>query len=166
MIDEMDATNATVVRKTVVVEASRERCFEVFTTRFDTWWPREHHIGGVDMAEAVMERREDGRWYERGVDGSECDWGRVLAYEPPSRLVLAWQINGQWQYDPSLVTEVEVTFTALDARRTEVSLEHRNLDRFGADADAMRAAFTSDGGWNGLLQRFAGAAGAAGVAGD
>jgi uncharacterized protein YndB with AHSA1/START domain len=157
VIDEM---NTTAVRKTVVVEASQERCFEVFTTRFDSWWPRSHHIGGVDMAEAVMERRAGGRWYERGVDGSECSWGQVLAFEPPGRLVLVWQINGQWQYDPTLHTEVEITFTELGPRRTEVTVEHRNLDRFGDAADAMREAFSSEGGWTGLLDAFKTAANA------
>jgi uncharacterized protein YndB with AHSA1/START domain len=154
VIDEMDVTS---VRKTVTVDASRERCFEVFTTGFDSWWPRGHHIGGAEMAEAVMEPRAGGRWYERDVDGSECDWGRVLVFERPSRLVLAWQINGEWKYDPSLVTEVEFTFTELAPRSTRVDVEHRNLDRFGEHTDAMRAAFGSDGGWNGLMERFAGA---------
>jgi uncharacterized protein YndB with AHSA1/START domain len=77
-----------------------EKAFRVFTNSFDTWWPREFDIGQVAMAEAILEPREGGRWYERGIDGSECDWGRVLAWEPPHRVLVTWQINGDWQYDP------------------------------------------------------------------
>jgi uncharacterized protein YndB with AHSA1/START domain len=146
---------STSVRKTVTVEAPVARAFEVFTAGFDGWWPRSHHVGEPEMAEAVMERRTGGRWYERGVDGSECDWGSVLVYEPPERLVLAWQLNSDFKYDQDLVTEVEVRFTADGRDRTRVELEHRNLDRFGPEAERMRAVFNSDGGWNGLLQSFA-----------
>jgi uncharacterized protein YndB with AHSA1/START domain len=107
------------------------------------------------MAEAVMERRQGGRWYERGVDGSECEWGSVLVYEPPARVVLAWQIDTEFHYDEGLHTEVEVRFTAEGPERTRVDLEHRGLDQFGADREKMRATFNSEGGWAGLLQTFA-----------
>jgi uncharacterized protein YndB with AHSA1/START domain len=146
---------STSVRKAVTVEAPIARAFEVFTAGFDRWWPRSHHISEIEMAEAVMERRPGGRWYERGVDGSECEWGSVLVYEPPERLVLAWQINSDFKYDKDLVTEVEVRFTTDGPDRTRVELEHRNLDRFGPEAERVRAMFNSDGGWNGLLQLFA-----------
>ena len=105
-----------------------------------------------------MEPRAGGRWYERGEDGSECQWGRVLSWEPPARVVLAWQINAQWQYDPDFETEVEIKFIA-DGTGTRVELEHRDLERYGEQAETMRATFDSDGGWNGLLAAFAGVAG-------
>ena len=85
------------VRKEIVVEAAAERAFRVFTDKFDRWWPRDHHIGKAELKEAVLEPRAGGRWYEIGVDGSQCDWGKVLAYEPPRRLLLAWQLNADWQ---------------------------------------------------------------------
>src|SRR5258707_10700450 len=88
------------IRGKVTVGVPVERAFDVFTGSFGTWWPRDYHIGQAPMADAILEPREGGRWYERGDDGSECDWGRVLAWEPPHRLVVTWQINGQWQYDP------------------------------------------------------------------
>jgi uncharacterized protein YndB with AHSA1/START domain len=142
------------VSKEIVVQASPERAFRVFTENFDSWWPRGHHIGKADMKAAIMEPRTNGRWYELGVDGSECDWGYVMAWEPPHRVLLAWQLNGEWQYDPSLVTEVEVTFTPVGAGSTRVELEHRNLERFGAHEEAVRSAIGSDQGWNGLLQLY------------
>lgn len=108
------------------------------------------------MADVVIEPRVGGRWYEVGVDGSECDWGRVLAYEPPHRIVLAWQLDAQWRYDPELVTEVEVRFSAVEGG-TLVELEHRNLERYGAAAEQVRSAIDSDGGWPRELRLFAAA---------
>lgn len=143
------------VCRSVTVEVDRERAFAVFTEGFDTWWISSHHIGAAEMEVAIIEPRKGGRWYERGVDGTECDWGHVITWDPPARIVLAWQINAQWQYDPSLVTEVEVTFTEEGASRTRVDLEHRNLDRMGEAAGQIRAVFESDNGWPGLLHRFA-----------
>jgi uncharacterized protein YndB with AHSA1/START domain len=146
------------VRTSVVVDAPVERAFEVFTTHFDSWWPREHKIGSGALREAIMEPRDGGRWFERGEDGGECEWGKVLRYEPPHRVVLAWQIDHEWHYDAELVTEVEVRFSAESDGRTRVELEHRDLDRFGAAAETMRGSLGSDGGWTGLLVRFAAAA--------
>ena len=98
------------VNKEIVVQAPPERAFRVFTENFDSWWPRGHHIGKADMKAAIMEGRPNGRWYELGVDGSECDWGRVGAWEPPHRYVMLWMLNADWEYDPdeSKATEVEV----------------------------------------------------------
>jgi uncharacterized protein YndB with AHSA1/START domain len=143
------------VRKEIVVEAPQERAFRVFTEGLDRWWPRAHHIGKAELKEAVLEPRAGGRWYERGIDGSECLWGKVLVYEPPRRLVLAWQLNAQWQYDETLSTEVEVRFTAEGPRRTRVELEHRDLERFGSQMDAVRKAFESPDGWTGILAEYA-----------
>jgi uncharacterized protein YndB with AHSA1/START domain len=146
------------VRKAVQVRAAPARAFEVFTTGIARWWPATHKIGQAPLREAVLEPRAGGRWFERGEDGSECDWGRVLVWEPPAHLVLAWQIDAQWRFDPDLVTEVEVRFLPDGPGATRVELEHRHLERLGAGADAARAALDSPGGWGGLLEGFAAAA--------
>jgi hypothetical protein len=145
----------TSVRKSVSVEADREHAFDVFTQGFDSWWLRSHHIGDAEMDVAVMEPWEGGRWYEKGVDGSECDWGYVIVWDPPRRLVLAWQINGEWKFDASLVTEVEVVFTEETPTRTRVELEHRDLHRMGQAAEEIRGVFESENGWAGILRHFA-----------
>jgi len=99
---------------TATVNLPVSHAFEFFTSFMNRWWPNEYHIGQADMVDTVLEPRVGGRWYERGADGSECDWGRVLVWEPPHRLVLTWQINGHWQFDgdPLRGSEVEVRFTA------------------------------------------------------
>ncbi len=149
-------TTATAVRHSITVAAPRERAFRVFTQGMNEWWPRSHKIGEADLAEAVLEEREGGRWYERGADGSECDWGRVLVWEPPARVVLAWQISGDWAYDADLHTEVEVSFVSEGPDQTRVELEHRGLDAYGERASEMRDSLDSPGGWSGILERFAG----------
>jgi uncharacterized protein YndB with AHSA1/START domain len=142
------------VRRSLIVKAGAERAFAVFARKIGNWWPHSHHIGRKAIADVVLEPRAGGRWYERAEDGSECEWGRVLEWEPPARLLLAWQIGGDWKFDPTLVTEVEVTFTALGANETQVVLEHRNLERFGDSARAVRDAIDSPGGWTGILAAF------------
>ena len=121
------------------------------------WWSPTHSISPTKspIAEVVIEPRVGGRWYERGADGSECDWGHVLLWEPPKRLVLAWQIDGQWNFDPTLLTEVEVRFDSQASHATEIRLEHRHLERFGPAAADVVAALTSPGGWSGLLDGYA-----------
>ena len=143
------------VRKEIVVEAPMERAFRVFTERFDAWWPREHHILQAPLAKAVLEQGVGGRWYEVGTDGSECDWGKVLVWDPPKRLVLAWQLDGDWQYDPNLVTELELRFTPAGDMKTRVELEHRNLERMADKAAATREALDSPQGWITHLTLFA-----------
>ena len=140
------------VRKTIRVNASQARAFEVFTTRFAAWWPKEHHIAKVDMQEAVIEPRQGGRWYEKGIDGSECNWGEVLVWQPPSKLVLSWRINSKFQIDKEVESEVEVRFIAEGMDATRVELEHRIL---AADAEALRDAVDSPMGWSGLLAIYA-----------
>ena len=140
------------VRKSVIVGAPREHVFDVFTTQFNRWWPRSHHIGEWTAFTAVMEPRRGGRWYERADDGRECEWGSVLEWQPPRRIVLAWHLDPDWNYDAAQPTEVEVTFTAESGTSTRVELEHRGLERFGERAEGLRAALGSDGGWAGLLQ--------------
>src|SRR5713226_9297284 len=109
-----DPTTIPAINGATTVRVPIEKAFRVFTSSFNTWWPRECHIGYAEMAEAILEPRDGGRWYERGVDGSECDWGRVLAWEPPHRLLVTWQVNGSWQYDPDPLhaSEIEARFTA------------------------------------------------------
>ena len=149
------------VRKSVTVAAPLAVAFEVFTAQIEAWWPMaSHHIGQADCAAVVIEPRAGGRWFERGVDGSECDWGRVLLWDAPNRVLLMWQLSAQFKYDRSIETEVDVCFTALDANTTRVDLEHRGLDAYDADAATMREAFDSPSGWNGMLEHYAQVAGA------
>jgi uncharacterized protein YndB with AHSA1/START domain len=145
------------VRTQIVVEAPIERAFRVFTEDFDKVKPREHNMLGVDIAETVFEPREGGRIYDRGVDGSECQWARVLAYEPPERVVFSWDISPQWQIETDLekTSEVEVRFISEAPQRTRLELEHRNLDRHGEGWEAERDVVDSEGGWPLYLQRFA-----------
>jgi uncharacterized protein YndB with AHSA1/START domain len=143
------------VTKSVTVEAPVDKAFRVFTDGIDRWWFRQHHIGASELQEVVLEPRAGGRWYEVGIDGTECPWGHVLAWDPPHRLVLAWQIDSAWHFDPDLITEVEVRFAADGPDRTVVELEHRDLERFGDASETMRTGFDSAGGWQGLLGAFA-----------
>jgi uncharacterized protein YndB with AHSA1/START domain len=152
----MNVTVVPAVRQSISVDVPVERAFDVFTRGFASWWPLDsHHIGQKDATDAVMEPRVGGRWFERAADGTECEWGRVLAWEPPHRVVLGWQLSADWVYDPDPAhgTEIEVTFTA-DGDGTRVELEHRNLDRYGDRAEEVRTAVSSEGGWPGLLALF------------
>ena len=151
----MQATE-TAVHQEIVVDAPIERAFNVFTEGYQTWNPPEHHIGEADIETSVMEPREGGRWYEVGVDGSQCDWGRVLAWEPPNRVVLAWMISPQWKAEPDATkaSEVEVRFTALGDNQTRVELEHRNLDRHGEGWENVAAGVGSPDGWPGALKQY------------
>lgn len=144
-----------VVSKQVVIDAPADHVFDVFTRSFDLWWPRKNHLGASERFTAILEPWVGGRWYERGEDGSECDWGRVLAWEPPHRLLLSWQIDGDWRSDPDFVTEVEVRFYSETAHRTRVELEHRLLERYGDKLAAMRTALDSPNGWAGALAAMA-----------
>ena len=147
----------TPVRKTITVKATVDHAFKVFTDGFDTWWPRSHHIGKQPMVKAVIESRAGGRCFGREADGTECDWGRVLTWEPPNRFVLAWQIGPTWQYEPDLnkASEVEVRFTAEPDGLTRVDLEHRHFERHGEGAGNVRSGVDSPNGWGGLLQTYA-----------
>jgi uncharacterized protein YndB with AHSA1/START domain len=156
-----EGTDATSLRKVVSVKVPPAVAWRLFTERMGSWWPLDtHKIGKAKAVDAVIEPRVGGRWYERGDDGSTCDWGRVLSWEPHSRLVLSWEISADWQHDPHLKTEVEVRFIAEGKEGTRVELEHRHLDRYGARRDEMRGIFDSEGGWSGLLASFSRAAAA------
>ena len=144
------------VRKVVSVQAPREVAWRVFTEQMATWWPLAmYKIGKAAAVDAVIDPRVGGRWYERGDDGTTCDWGRVLAWEPHARLVLTWDITADWQYDPALQTEIEVRFIAEGEASTRVELEHRRLDRYGDRRDEMRTIFDETGDWGRLLAAFA-----------
>jgi uncharacterized protein YndB with AHSA1/START domain len=155
----MQAATDSAVRREITVNATPERAFAVFTDGFDTWWPRSHSIGEAELAKVVIEPRTGGRWYEQGVDGSVCDWGEVLAYEPPRRLVVEWRIGGDWNFekDPDTCSEIEVLFTA-EGDATRVTLEHRHLERH-TGAEALKEAVGSEGGWPGLLRFYSEAVG-------
>ena len=144
------------LRTQIVVEAPIERAFRVFTEDFDRVKPREHNMLDVEIAETVFETRVGGHVYDRGVDGSECRWARVLAYDPPNRVVFSWDISPQWQIetDHERTSEVEVRFISETQDRTRVELEHRNLDRHGDGWEGERDAVGGEGGWPLYLQRF------------
>jgi uncharacterized protein YndB with AHSA1/START domain len=147
----------TSIRTSITVDAPLERAFAVFVEDFDQVKPREHNMLGVDIAETVFEPRAGGHIYDRGVDGSECRWARVLAYEPPDRLVFTWDISPHWQLesDPERASEVEVRFVAETAERTRVELEHRNIDRHGDGWEGLRAGVEAPDGWPLYLNRYA-----------
>jgi uncharacterized protein YndB with AHSA1/START domain len=144
------------VQKSVTVRASAEHAFRIFTEGFDSWWPRTHHIGSSPMKRAVIEPFVGGRCYSEQVDGTDCPWGKVVAWEPPRRVALAWMITPEWKYepDPSKASEVEIRFTALGDGTTRVDLEHRHFERHGSGGDEMRTRIDSEGGWGSLLQLF------------
>jgi uncharacterized protein YndB with AHSA1/START domain len=146
----------TLIRTEIVVAAPIDRAFRVFTEDFDKVKPREHNMLNVEIAQTVFEPRAGGRIYDQGVDGSECQWARVLAFEPPNRLVFSWDISPHWQPESDLekTSEVEVRFISETPERTRVELEHRNLERHGAGWEALREGVGGDGGWPLYLQRF------------
>ena len=145
----------TSVRSSIVVEAPIERAFSVFTDGFGTFKPREHNLLDVDITETVFESHVGGNIYDRGVDGSECRWARVLAYEPPDRVVFSWDISPQWQLETNLerTSEVEIRFVAESDERTRVELEHRNIERHGEGWESVREGVGS--GWPTYLGRYA-----------
>jgi uncharacterized protein YndB with AHSA1/START domain len=149
-------TAATVVRRQVVVNAPVEKAFATFTERFGDIKPREHNLLRAPIAETVFEPRVGGHIYDRGTDGTECRWARVLAYEPPHRIVFSWDIGPTWQLEtePDNTSEVEVSFTADGPDRTRVELEHRNLDRHGPGWESVRDGVAHDEGWPLYLERF------------
>lgn len=144
----MSTDTSTAVRSEILVEAPIDHAFSVFTEKMETWWNPDHHL--IETAEMVVEPRVGGNIIDRGADGSECRWSRVLAYEPPTLFVFSWDINTRWEIetDPDKTSEVAVTFTAEAPDRTKVELEHRHLDRHGEGWEGMRDAVGS--GWKNL----------------
>ncbi|MED5812423.1 SRPBCC family protein [Mycolicibacterium sp. 050232] len=144
------------IRKSVVVDASPDRAFALFVARFDAIKPREHNLLAVPIAQTVFEPRVGGHIYDIGTDGSRCEWARVLAYEPPARIVFSWDIGPTWQIesDPSRTSEVEVRFIAESADRTRVELEHRHLERHGEGWRSVSDGVGGDAGWPLYLDRY------------
>jgi len=153
----MTETATAQVRKQIIVEAPVELAFTVFTERFGDFKPPEHNLLGVPIAETVFEPRVGGHIVDRGEDGSECRWARILAFEPPDRVVFSWDIGPTWQLesDPANASEVEVRFVAEGSDRTRVELEHRNIDRHGPGWEGVAAGVEADGGWPVYLERYA-----------
>jgi uncharacterized protein YndB with AHSA1/START domain len=143
------------VRREIVVDVSPERAFELFTAEMTSWWPPAHHIGSAPIAEIVIEPRTGGRWFTRHQDGTETSTGVVVAWEPPTRLVITWQIGADWKFHPDLVTTVELGFEPVGEGQTRVRLEHRDLDAFGADAAEMKKTFEDPGAWTATLAAYA-----------
>jgi uncharacterized protein YndB with AHSA1/START domain len=148
---------ATFVRSKIVVDAPLDRAFRVFTEDFGRFKPTEHNMLGVEIAETVFEPRVGGHLYDRGVDGSECRWARILAYEPPTRVMFSWDISPHWQVepDPDKTSEVEVRFIAETPERTRVELKHRNLERHGDGWEGVREGVGGNDGWPRYLQGYA-----------
>ena len=148
---------ATTIRSSIVVDVPIDRAFRVFTEDFGAFKPPSHNLLGVEIAETVFEPRVGGYLYDRGVDGTVCRWARVLAYEPPGRVLISWDISPHWQLETDLekTSEVEVRFIAETDKRTRVELEHRNLDRHGDGWEGLREGVGSEGGWPLYLQRYA-----------
>jgi uncharacterized protein YndB with AHSA1/START domain len=141
------------IRQSIVVSVSRERAFDLFTSRMADWWFTGEGIGPRPFRQLVLEPRKGGRWFERAEDGAETNWGEVLDWDRPARVLLAWQIDGAWKFDPDLVTSLEITFEEMDANSTCVRLEHRDLERLGMSGG--KAVETMREGWGKLLGRFA-----------
>jgi uncharacterized protein YndB with AHSA1/START domain len=150
-------TQTDAVRTAVVVDVPADRAFSVFTDGIGTWWSPDHHILRGELAEMVFEPRVGGNIYDRGVDGTECRWSRVLAYEPPHRVVFSWDISLAWELetDPDKTSEIEIRFVAESPQRTRVELEHRHLARHGDGWEQMRDAVGSPDGWGQGLAAFA-----------
>ena len=147
------------IRKTIEVQASPDRAFDVFARRMGEWWHKEHSIAvGTTQKDVIVEPSPGGRWYELGADGSEHPWGHVIDYDPPRRLLLAWQLNREFVFDPELLTEVEARFEPTESG-TRVHFEHRHLERMGAGTVELLEGM--DGGWGMLLELFAAKANAA-----
>ncbi len=150
------------IRRSLRIKASQKKAFDTFVASMGNWWLKSHSLLKSPQADVVIEPRAGGRWYEIGEDGSEQDWGKVIAWDAPDRIVLAWQLTADFSYDPDFETIVEVRFTA-DGDHTIVDFEHRDLDRFGANAEAVRGDYDTgmDGGWRALLDGYQEAAEAA-----
>lgn len=139
------------IKKELVVEASQQTAFDVFTKNIDQWWPKTHHIGSTPLKESVLETKPGGRWYSIHEDGSEVNVGKILTWDPYGRLVLAWQVTGDFKYDPELICEVEVNFIAEGPKTTRVKLEHRDLEKLIGGAKVIA---DMDNGWGYIMNLY------------
>ena len=146
----MQIVNPITIKKELTVEASQQTAFKVFTGQMDLWWPRTHHIGSTPMTELVVEPYVNGRWYSKHEDGTEANVGYVLKYDPYDLFVLVWQINGDFHYDPDLVTEVEVQFVSEGAKTTRIIFEHKNLEKLGGG----KVIESMDMGWGQIMNLY------------
>ncbi len=158
MAPEM-AQNA-VVKRTLHVEVPIEKAFQVFTERMGQWWPAAHHVGKTPFKDILIDKKKGGRWYEVNVEGAECIWGTVLAYEPPKKVMLSWHLQPDWSFNADLAkaSEVLLEFVAEGAEKTRVEFEHRHLERHGAGWETMREQVGGDGGWPMILAEYVKAA--------
>lgn len=147
------------VTRTISVPLTPQAAFDLFTARMSEFWPASHSIGATPFETVVMEPKVGGRWFERSADGAECPWGRVLVWEPPHRVVLAWQLDADWRYDPEFETDVAVTFVETEPGRTKLELRHGHLERFGERAAEMKATFESPNAWGSILDAYVAATG-------
>lgn len=150
------------VFKSIHVKAPIERAFSVFVEQMETWWPATHHIGKTPFEAIFIEPRVGGRWYERNVEGAQCDWGTVLKWDPPRCVCLSWHVgpghdSPDWKFDPDMSksSEVEIRFTPEGSNSTLVELEHRRIERHGEGAEKLRELFNGPGAWIGILECFA-----------
>jgi hypothetical protein len=155
-VTEQGSSTIAPVRRSVRVRANTARAFQIFTEGMDSWWPKTHHIGNSPMTRAILEGRVGGRCYSEQEDGTECPWGQVLVWEPPTRFVMAWQVRPDWKFEPDVdkSSEVEVCFTPVDDGTTLVELEHRNFERHGEGGSNMREQVNQAGGWGALMELF------------
>jgi uncharacterized protein YndB with AHSA1/START domain len=143
------------IKKEVTIEASQETAFNVFTQKIDLWWPKTHHVGKTPLVESVLEPGTNGRWYSKHEDGSEINVGYILSWNPFGRLVLVWQVNGDFQYDPNLITEVEIKFIDEGPKKTRVQMEHRDLDKLTGGTKVIE---DMDKGWEYIMNLYKGVA--------
>jgi hypothetical protein len=153
----MPVSADTSVSRSVLVGTGIERAFAAFAEGMGHWWPSEHHIAEKSFVDIVVQPRVGGRWYECAADGSECDWGRVLAWDPPRHLALSWHLDGNFVYDPDpdRASRVDVSFVALGASTTRLELVHSGLDRHGDTWPSLLDGIASPNGWSGMLAQFA-----------
>jgi uncharacterized protein YndB with AHSA1/START domain len=155
MSANLSSSSELLVRKVMHVDLPQAETYRAFVEHHGKWWPlQRYHIGSQAPETVIIEPHTGGRWFERATDGTECDWGKVKAWEPPHRIVLLWQISADWKFDELLETEVEVRFVSESSKRTRLELEHRLLDQYGDKAMMMKGIFDSDGGWGGILREF------------
>jgi uncharacterized protein YndB with AHSA1/START domain len=152
-----EAAPTAAVKRTIRVDVPIEKAFQIFVERMGDWWPASHHIGAAAFAAIVLEQQEGGRWFERDSKGTECEWGRVLLWEPPQRLILSWNLQLDWKYspDPERASEVALQFVAEGPAATRLDFEHRHLERHGEGYEKMLASVGSPGGWPMIREKFA-----------